>query len=179
MEQIVVRKAKVEDAEIIALLARITFTETFGHLFRNKQDLLDYYDKTFSVSKIRSSLMKENNVFWISFFDELPVGYAKLKRFSISEFINSDKVSQLQKIYVLKDFLSKKIGHKMQAEMFEEVSKIGNKYIWLSVLESNERAISFYNGNGFTEIGKHSFEIGQEHFNFIVLKKEQSARLVG
>ena len=67
----------------------------------------------------------------------------------------------------------------MQAEMFEEVSKIGNKYIWLSVLESNERAISFYNGNGFTEIGKHSFEIGQEHFNFIVLKKEQSARLVG
>ncbi len=172
MEQLVIRKAKIEDAEFIALLARITFTETFGHYFRNNQDLLDYYDKTFSVLKIRASLEKENNVFWISFFDELPVGYAKLKKFSRSDFTNSDKVSQLQKIYILKDFLSKKIGHKMQAEMFEETIKIGNKHIWLSVLESNERAISFYNKNGFTEIGRHSFEIGQEHFNFIAMKKE-------
>ncbi len=172
MEQLVIRKAKLEDAEFIALLARITFTETFGHYFRDHQDLLDYYDKTFSVSKIRDSLEKENNVFWITFFDELPVGYAKLKLFSKSDFINSDKVSQLQKIYVLKDFLSKKIGHKTQTEMFEETIKIGNKFIWLSVLESNERAISFYNKNGFTEIGKHSFEIGQENFSFIAMKKE-------
>jgi ribosomal protein S18 acetylase RimI-like enzyme len=172
MEQLIIRKAKLEDAEFIALLARITFTETFGHYFRNNQDLLDYYDKTFSISKIKDSLAKENNAFWISFFNELPVGYAKLKKFSSSDFINSDKVSQLQKIYIIKDFLSKKIGYKMQSEMFEEVIKIGNKHIWLSVLESNERAISFYTKNGFTEIGKHSFEIGQENFSFIAMKKE-------
>jgi ribosomal protein S18 acetylase RimI-like enzyme len=172
MEKLVIRKAKLEDAEIIALLARITFTETFGHYFRDNQDLLDYYDKTFSVSKIRNSLAKENNVFWIALIDELPVGYAKLKKYSSSDFIDSDKVSQLQKIYILKDFISKKIGHKMQSEMFEEVIKIGNKYIWLSVLESNERAISFYTINGFTEIGKHSFDIGQEHFRFIAMMKK-------
>lgn len=171
MEQLIIRIAKVEDAEIIALLARTTFTETFGHNFRNKQDLLDYYDKTFSVSKIRESIGKENNVFWISFFNELPVGYAKLKKFSNTGFINSDKVSQLQKIYILKDFLSKKIGYEMQAEMFKEAIKIGNKYIWLSVLESNNRAISFYAKNGFSEIGKHTFEIGQENFTYIAMKK--------
>ena len=172
MEQLIIRKAKVEDAEFIALLARITFTETFGHYFRNNQDLLDYYDKTFSVSKIRESIGKENNVFWISFFNELPVVYAKLKKFLSSDFINSDKVSQLQKIYILKDFISKKIGYKMQSEMFKEVINIGNKYIWLSVLESNKRAISFYAKNGFAEIGNHSFEIGQENFSFIAMKKE-------
>jgi len=172
VEHLVIRKAKLKDAEFIALLARTTFTETFGHYFRDHQDLLDYYDKTFSVSKIRDSLEKKNNIFWISFFDELPVGYAKLKIFSRSDFINSDNVSQLQKIYVLKDFLSKKIGYEMQAEMFEETIKIGNKYIWLSVLESNERAISFYIKNGFTEIGRHSFKIGQEQFSFIAMKKE-------
>lgn len=80
MEHLIIRKAKLEDAEFIALLARTTFTETFGHYFRNNQDLLDYYDKTFSVSKIRESIGKENNVFWISFYNELPVGYAKLKK---------------------------------------------------------------------------------------------------
>lgn len=67
-----------------------------------------FYDKTFSVSKIRASIGKENNVFWISFFHEFPVGYAKLKKFSNSVFIDSDKVSQLQKIYILKDVLPQK-----------------------------------------------------------------------
>ena len=172
MGQLVIRKATSKDAASISLLARITFTETFGQYFRNNQDLLDYHDKTFRVSKIRTSLKKDNNVFWIALFDELPVGYAKLKKFSKSDFINSDSVSQLQKIYVLKDFLSKKIGHKIQAETFEETIKLGNKFIWLSVLESNERAISFYNKNGFTKIGEHTFEIGQEHFSFIAMKKE-------
>ena len=172
MEQLIIRKANIEDAQFMALLARVTFTETFGHYFSNKPDLLDYYDKTFSVSKIKASLAKENNVFWISFLNELPVGYAKLKKVSNYVFIDSDKVSQLQKIYILKDFISKKIGYKMQAEMFKEAIKIGNKYIWLSVLESNNRAISFYAKNGFTEIGKHSFEIGQQNFSYIAMKKE-------
>ncbi len=172
MEQLIIRKATVNDAEYISLLARVTFTETFGHYFRDNQDLLDYYDETFSVSKIRSSLSKENNVFWIALYDELPVGYAKLKKQSKSEFITSDKVSQLQKIYVLKDFLSKKIGYQLQNEMFEETKSINNNFLWLSVLKSNDRAILFYTKNGFTKIGEHSFDIGKEHFDFTVLKKE-------
>lgn len=172
MEQLVIRKAKLEDAELISLLARITFTETFGQYFRDNQDLLDYYDRTFGVSKIRTSLNKDNNVFWIAFFDGLPVGYAKLKKFSKCDFISFDSISQLQKIYVLKDFLSRKIGHKLQKEMFDEATILGNKFIWLSVLKYNEKAISFYNKNGFTKIGEHSFEIGKEHFDFIAMKKE-------
>ena len=47
-----IRLAKKEDAQFIALLGRITFTETFGHFFRDKQDLLNYYNSTFSVEKI-------------------------------------------------------------------------------------------------------------------------------
>ena len=84
MKQILIRKASIEDAEYIALLARVTFTETFAVHFRDRQDLINYYDTTFSVSKIRSSIAKTNNVFWIAFCDDLPVGYAKLKLFSKS-----------------------------------------------------------------------------------------------
>lgn len=42
MKQILIRKATIEDAEYISLLGRITFTETFGQYYRDKQDLLDY-----------------------------------------------------------------------------------------------------------------------------------------
>lgn len=172
MENITIRKAIPTDAPCIALLARITFTETFNNHFNDPQDLQNYYNETFSVKKISNSIQNENNIFWIAFCDEIPVGYAKLKKHSKTTFINSNSVSQLQKIYVLKDFLSKKIGYKLQNEIFEETKLIKTKKLWLSVLKTNYRAINFYKKSDFTQIGTHTFDIGKAHFNFIVLKKD-------
>jgi len=76
MDNIEIRLANKEDAKCIAQLGRITFTETFGHFFRDKQDLLNYYNSTFSVEKIENGLAKPDNVFWIAFANRLPVGYA-------------------------------------------------------------------------------------------------------
>ena len=61
-----IRLAKKEDAQFIALLGRITFTETFGHFFRDQKDLIDYYNLTFSVQKIEDGIKKPNNIFWIA-----------------------------------------------------------------------------------------------------------------
>jgi hypothetical protein len=67
-----IRIANKNDAEFIALLGRVTFTETFGHLFKDKQDLLNYFNATFSVDKIENSIAKRNNVYWIAFGRCLP-----------------------------------------------------------------------------------------------------------
>jgi ribosomal protein S18 acetylase RimI-like enzyme len=167
-----IRRANKNDAGFIALLARITFTETFGHFFRDEQDLLDYYDATFSVDKIENSISKPNNVYWIAFVNRLAVGYAKLKLNSESEFIANKYVCQLQKIYVLKDFLSMKIGFELQNLLLKKAKEKGFSKIWLSVLNSNERAINFYIKNGFLEIGNHDFQIGKENFEFIAMSKQ-------
>ena len=172
MHKIKTRLAEKKDAEYIALLARITFTETFGHFFRDRQDLLNYYDSTFSVEKIERSISKSNNIYWISFIDRLPVGYAKLKLNSKSEFIESENICQLQKIYVLKDFLSMKIGLELQNLLLEKAKELEFEKIWLSVLNSNERALNFYKKNGFEKIGNHDFQIGKENFNFMAMEKE-------
>ena len=170
---VLVRKATVADAEYIALLARFTFTETFGSLFRDPQDLLDYYDRTFSVSKLRESISKENNVFWIAIYDELPVGYAKLKKHSPTALATGlSKESQLQKIYVLKDYLSNKIGQKLQEVLIDECRAIGSERVWLSVLVSNQRAIGFYSKHGFVAFGDQTFSIGKETFEFIAMSKD-------
>jgi len=171
MRDLIIREASTADAEYIALLGRITFAETFGHFFRDQNDLQEYFEKTFSVKKIRSSIQKSNNVFWIAYMDELPVGYAKLKIHYPSEFVPSKQTAQLQKIYVLKDFLAKKIGFKLQDVLLEKAAISGSEAIWLSVLDSNESAINFYSKNGFTPVGDQNFQIGQEHFEFIVMAK--------
>ena len=171
MNSIEVRLAKEEDAQFIALLGRVTFTETFGHLFRDQNDLIDYYNYTFSVPKIENGMKKENNIFWIAFVDKLPVGYAKLKLNSESEFIDSKDISQLQKIYVLKDFLSMGIGFELQDSLLQKAKELGFSKVWLSVLNSNERAINFYRKTGFEEIGNHDFQIGKENFEFTAMLK--------
>ena len=172
MNTIEIRLAKKEDAPSIALLGRTTFTETFGHFFRDQQDLIDYYNLTFSVQKIEAVIEKPNNIFWIAFADRLPVGYAKLKLNSTSEFVESKDVCQLQKIYVLKDFLSMKIGLGLQDALLKKAKELSFDQVWLSVLHSNERAINFYKNSGFGQVGNHDFQIGKENFEFIAMSKK-------
>lgn len=167
-----IRQANKNDADVIALLGRVTFTETFGHLFSNKNDLSNYFDSTFSVDKIEHSLSKPNNVYWLAFVERLPVGYAKLKLISPTQFLPGKNVSQLQKIYVLKDFLSMKIGFHLQDLLLNKAKESGSNEIWLSVLKSNERAVNFYLKNEFKQIGDHNFQIGSENFDFIAMSKK-------
>lgn len=166
-----IRRASRDEALYISLLGRVTFTETFGHLFGDNLNLLDYLDQTFSVEKIENSLQKTDNMFWIAFADRLPVGYAKLKLNSTVEFLPTTNVCQLQKIYVLKDFLSMKIGHELQSQLIKKATELKFEKVWLSVLANNERAIGFYQKSGFEEVGKHVFKIGKERFDFIAMSK--------
>lgn len=168
-----IRTATVEDAQHIALLGRVTFTETFSEHFRDPKDLFDYFERTFNVAKIRSSIQSPNNKFWIAFWNELPIGYAKLKVHSPTDFIDSPDVSQLQKIYILKEFLDKKAGKALMDEMMSSFENSDQSYIWLSVLNSNQRALQFYAKNGYSKVGEHQFSIGKEDFDFFALSKQK------
>ena len=166
-----IRIAHKEDATYIALLGRITFAESFGHLFRDKNDVTEYVNKTFSVEKIKRGFDNSNNVFFIAFVDNLPVGYAKLKLNSTSEFSQSKNSCQLQKIYILQDFLSKKIGHQLQSLLLKKAKEKSFREIWLSVYAGNPKAIKFYERNDFKTIGKYNFKIGKENFKFEAMSR--------
>ena len=167
-----IRKASVDDAKYIAVLGRVTFGEAFGRYFRDPQDLLDYYERTFAVEKIRCGIKKPNNIFWIAEMNGLAVGYGKLKLNSSSSFSKTHKEAQLQKIYVLKDYLSMGIGAKIYSEMLKAAKLHDMENIWLSVLQENYRAVSFYERLGFEEMGVHDYIIGKEKFSFYELFKD-------
>lgn len=167
-----IRPARKEDATSIALLGRITFSETFGSLFNDQEGLKHYLDTTFGVDKIERSIQKENNMYWIALVDRLPVGYAKLKLRSHSTFVALERVGQLQKIYVLKDFLSMKIGKSLQDVLLENAKTHGCEHIWLSVYKGNQRAIRFYEKNDFKTVGEHQFTIGKDSFGFMAMAKQ-------
>lgn len=164
-----IRKANLEDAQLVALLGRITFADAFGSFWA--EHLHDYLEKTFSVEKIRSSLSKENNVFFLAFADGLPVGYAKLKKHSPNESLADKSTAQLQKIYLLPDFIGQRIGEKLQNALFEEVIANNIKTLWLAVWDENPPGIRFYERHGFNKESKYHFEFHGKRANFEVMVK--------
>jgi diamine N-acetyltransferase len=137
-------RAKPEDAAIVALLGRITFVETFAYLFRSHaQELRIYLDRTFDVEKIRISLGKVENAYWLALRDRHPVGYAKLKHASAPSAEAGKDAAQLQKLYVLSEFTGEGIGGALMQQVLGE-AKWRAPAIWLDVLQENKRAIGFY-----------------------------------
>jgi len=167
-----IRRAAIQDAKTISSLGEITFKETFGYLFTDVQDLEAYCERTFSLRKIESSLGQASNLYWLAFVNEKVAGYAKLKLDSSSSFVNSKSVCQLQKIYVLKQFQSLKLGYGLQEHLLNKAKLMEYEDIWLSVWRGNQKAIQFYKRNMFNKVGEHTFTIGKEVFDFIAMARK-------
>lgn len=169
------RAAGVEDAAVVALLGRITFSETFGSLFRDHQDDLHaYLDATFGVAKIERSLGKPENAYWLAFNQGLPVGYAKLKHPSPVVSLPQDDVAQLQKLYVLRDFLGQGIGRPLLQAVLDRAAAVQAAAVWLAVLRANRRAIHFYEGQDFTALGDDMYTIGAQTFDFHLMARQHA-----
>ncbi len=167
-----IRLANIEDAESISFLGKKTFDQSFGYLFKDRKDLTDYFKRTFSVEKISGSISKPHNMYWLVLDGDLPIGYAKLQLNSSSEFIDCKNVCKLQKIYFLKNYVSRGIGGRLQSIIFEKAAEHQQQYLWLSVLKNNEGAINFYKNNDFQIVGEHPFSIGKENFEFWVMSSK-------
>lgn len=167
-----IRKATQADSATIALLARITFREAFGTIWTDETVLKNYLAATFSVSKIQSSIQKTNNVFWIAFIDDLPVAYAKVKKYCPYESLSDPKPAQLQKIYVLNDFIGNKIGEKMLSELVAEIEGNKIKTLWLAVWDGNDKAIRFYERHGFHKECNYHYDFEAMSFDYEVMVKK-------
>ena len=162
-----IRIAEPEDAKIVALLARITFAETFGYLFeKHKGDLRVYLDHTFGVEKILRSLGNPVNRYWLGFVAGLPVSFAKVKYPSPIPLAQTGNVAQLQKIYVLRDFVGGGIGRPLIDAVLSDSASRQVDTVWLDVLKENARAIRFYERRGFRMIGEDRYTIGAQTFEF-------------
>lgn len=101
---IVIKKAEKKDTQIIALLGRITYSESHGKFITDKNDLIKYNDKAFAIEQIHSEIKDKNNIFYIAFLNNFPVGYAKIIKNAKSNYINTINICRLERIYLLEDF---------------------------------------------------------------------------
>lgn len=167
-----IKIATKANTEVLALLGRLTWAESHGHYIEDKNDVLKYLNENFSVFKTKQNISNPNQFFYIIYVDDLPVGYSKLVVNASNKNITSQNSCQLERIFILNDFIPLKIGQQLLTFVEEHAKKMQLDIMWLSVYIKNNRAIRFYEKNEFKNVGELNFIVNGKDYENLVLSKK-------
>ena len=165
-----IRKININDLEKLRNLSIQTFRETFDEV-NTEEDMQKYLDENLSLERLKSELENPNSEFYFLENNNEILGYLKLNFKDAQTEKVEENHFEIERIYVLKAFLGKKIGQ----ILFDEAIEIGKEknldYVWLGVWEENHKALKFYNKNGFEIFGKHDFVLGEDVQTDLLMKR--------
>ena len=153
-------------AATISAIGKQSFGQAFGHLFKSKDELNDYLNYAYRTEKIAAGIKKTNNVFFLAFIEGVPVGFAKVKKYSLNDQFESVAQMQLQKIYVLPYYHGSGAGAALMEAVIDLANELKPDLIWLDTYIGNAKAIRFYEKYGFRKSGKQYFTIGTQTFEY-------------
>lgn len=166
-----IKLATLLDTTVLAQLGRVTWEESHGQYIDDKNNLLEYLDKNFSVSKTKQEIQNPKKFFYIIYADEIPAGYAKIIVNENQENIASNNNCHLERIFIQKEFIPLKIGQQLLFFIQERAKELKLDTIWLSVYVKNKRAIRFYEKNEFENVGSLNFKVNGVPYENIVFSK--------
>lgn len=166
-----IKKATITDIEVLAMLGRLTWSESHGPYIEDKNEVLQYLNENFSVSQTRLNLNNSNQLFYIIYVDDFPAGYAKLILNTSNKNVISLNNCQLERIFILNEFISLKIGQKLLSFVENQARKLKLDTMWLTVYIKNNRAIRFYERNEFKKVGELNFIVSGKEYENIVFSK--------
>lgn len=143
MENLIIRKATAEDAEGKGFVHYQSWIETYTGLFPD-----DFMKKQSLERNITIAREHPENTY-IAIVDDEIVGFAC---YSKSRDDDLTDAGEIMAIYLLEKFQGKGIGKNLALKCIDELSDYQKMSLW--VLQSNTKAIRFYEGLGFKEDGK-------------------------
>ncbi len=151
-----IKVACVDDLPIIQKLAYETWPSAYLAILG--KDQLDYMlEKIYSLSALKHQFSVLKHRFIIIFDDQIPVGFA-----SYGAHENSS-IYHLNKIYVLPDQQGKNVGKLILDHVINDIKSSGATALQLNVNRHN-KAIKFYQKQGFKIIREEDIDIGSGYF---------------
>lgn len=156
-----IRYATTTDAALLADLGAKTFRETF-EADNTPENMAAYLESAFSTNTLTTELIDPASCFLIAHSGNTAVGYVKLRSGETPPEIGDPSAIELQRIYVLRDWLGHKVGASLMQASLKEAAAKGHATIWLGVWQQNPRAIAFYQKWGFEKVSTHIFQLGDD-----------------
>ena len=155
-------------------ISRKTFSETFSPV-NSEENMKQYLEEQLSAEKLAEEWRNSHTRFYFAFQGDQAVGYLKLNTGPAQTEIRDNKSLEIERIYVLKAYHGMKVGQVLFEKALGIASEEQLEYIWLGVWEQNERAIRFYEKNGFRVFDRHMFKLGAEEQTDLMMKKTLNA----
>jgi len=159
-----IKKATTDDSKIIAEIGRVSVGEAHRESCEAKH-LDEYLDKNYNRIAIEHELNNPENIYHIIYYNEEPVGFSKIVLDAQHPNIRDERVTKLDRIYLLKEFQGLKLGRELLDFNIRLSQDHGQRGLWLFTWVGNQQAIDFYHRAGFKIVGSHDFYITPTHSN--------------
>ncbi len=163
------RQANLSDCVKLSVLFKQVYIATYG-VEGVSDEFANFITKQFSVERLEKIIKENPQQIIVADYKNNMVGVAEIE-FDKKCPVGGIVAPELNKLYILEWFCGKGIGENLLREAEQIILAKGEDKMWLWVLETNERAISFYRKHHFETIGNASFQMEVNKYENIVMLK--------
>jgi GNAT superfamily N-acetyltransferase len=167
---IIYRKANTADVLKLSILFKQVYIQTYG-IEGVSDEFANFVVQQFSIEKLDTKIKQYPDNMIVAVYKNNLVGVAEIE-FEKQCPVNNIIAPELNKLYILEWFCGKGIGYRLLAEAEKAVKASGSRELWLWVLETNERAVSFYERQNYICIGHASFKMEVNSYENKVMLKQ-------
>ena len=166
-----IKKITLNDLAALKALSIKTFTDTFAK-DNTPEDLKGYLNQAYTEEKLISELQNKQSEFYFIYSDDRLAGYLKINVNDTQTEIIEEGALEIERIYIDSDFKRLGLGKMLYNKAIERAKALNKTAIWLGVWEHNFSAMKFYHKMGFTQVGEHSFYMGEDEQTDLIMKKK-------
>ena len=155
------RDATPADGPVLAGIARATFIETFGHLYRLadlNSFMAGYTDAAYAAELADPDI----EVRFAELVPGVPIGFCKISSLKLPAPAPAPDAIELRQLYIFKPWHGLGIADELTRWAMQRARARGASEIWLSVFTDNAKARRFYARHGFAEICPYAFMVGDQ-----------------
>ena len=162
------------EAKLLSALAKEIYIPHYPYLW--EPGGVEWYINEFAytVEKIQLELNDENNLHFIAWLNEEPVGYLKVNINTKTKGYDSIDVMELERIYLYQNSIQKGLGKQLMQFVISLAKEYDKKILVLKAMDSATQALQFYQKFGFKIA--HAFRLPATTFH--LMKKEYRGMLV-
>lgn len=152
-----IRKATVDDCELIHKMAKEVFPATYNEILSPEQ--LDYMmDWMYAPRNILKQMEEERHIYFIAYKDGEICGYVSVQQ-------QEKDVFHLQKIYVLPHFQGTHCGSFLFKEAIRYIKEVHPEPCLMELnVNRNNKALQFYEHMGMRKLREGDFPIGNGYY---------------
>lgn len=163
------RKAIPEDALKLSVLYQQVYIQTYG-ADGVSDEFANFITRQFAVERIKNAILHNPDAILVAVYRNNLVGVCETE-FDKKSPVGQIVAPEINKLYILEWFCGRGIGEVLLEKAEAIAREKGRSQMWLWVLESNARAIGFYQKHGYKAIGSASFQMETNRYENKVMHK--------